>query len=484
MKNVFFNIRLLFSLCMVAISLSSFDTLSIPESVEINGVHWATRNVDQSGTFAARPEDPGMFYQWNRNKAWTATDSVTGWDSSVPIGDSWEETNDPSPAGYRVPTLTEIKTLFDLDKVSNEWITINGINGRKFTDNATGKSIFLPAVGDRDNLNNGMLCDSGINGQYWSSAMSKIISDTAYYLYVSSGYAAWYYNHRSYGRSVRPVVETANITILLYNNGIFLSEDVVTGSITSSEEDLTEVAVLKDDGEVVATITSFNSLPVLKEDNGVYAVLLSDLTEGSYVLRAKSKTSINFAKFELVKTVVEDIPESVEINGVRWATCNVDDPGTFAANPESPGMFYQWNRKKAWSATGCVTGWDTRIPAGDSWEKENDPSPDGYRVPTLAEIETLLDTDKVSNKWTTQKGVNGRKFTDKTTGNSIFLPAVGNRSGSDGELYNDGVYGFYWSSTAYEDYEDYASYLYFVSSYASWNYYLRGHDLSVRPVAE
>ena len=46
----------------------------------------------------------------------------------------------------------------------------------------------------------------------------------------------------------------------------------------------------------------------------------------------------------------------VIINGVKWATCNVDAPGTFAAAPESAGMFYQWNRKIGWSATDPMGG--------------------------------------------------------------------------------------------------------------------------------
>jgi len=33
----------------------------------------------------------------------------------------------------------------------------------------------------------------------------------------------------------------------------------------------------------------------------------------------------------------------VIINGIKWATRNVDMPGTFAANPEDAGMFYQWD---------------------------------------------------------------------------------------------------------------------------------------------
>jgi len=41
------------------------------------------------------------------------------------------------------------------------------------------------------------------------------------------------------------------------------------------------------------------------------------------------------------------VPEGgVLINGVVWAKCNVDVPGTFTTMPENSGMFYQWNRKK------------------------------------------------------------------------------------------------------------------------------------------
>jgi len=53
-------------------------------------------------------------------------------------------------------------------------------------------------------------------------------------------------------------------------------------------------------------------------------------------------------------------------------------------------MFYQWNRKKAWPATGEVTHWDATIPEGDTWAKANDPCPKGWRVPTPNEISTLI----------------------------------------------------------------------------------------------
>jgi len=143
----------------------------------------------------------------------------------------------------------------------------------------------------------------------------------------------------------------------------------------------------------------------------------------------------------------------VVINGVKWATRNVDKPGAFAAKPEAPGMFYQWNGEIGWSNTDPLkdsnegTSWLKNGVIGPSWKKEKDPSPPGWRIPTLDEIKTLLDTDKVSNEFMTENGVNGQKFTDKATGKSIFLPFVGYRSISDGELNRVGLTGWYWSGT-------------------------------------
>jgi len=181
-------------------------------------------------------------------------------------------------------------------------------------------------------------------------------------------------------------------------------------------------------------------------------------------------------------------PECVWINGVCWATCNVDMPGTFAANPEDPGMFYQWNRNIGWSVADPMinsnngTVWDSSIPTGTIWERANDPSPAGYRVPTLAELRTLLDGTKVTSAWTTLSGKPGRRFTDIATGNSIFLPAMGGRLYSDGTQRSAGTDGYYWSSTQYDS--NYAYYLYFGSSNAQINNYYRSSGLSVRSVAE
>ena len=143
---------------------------AIPCSVIINGIRWATRNVGVPGTFVDRMEDAGMFFQWNRRVGWSSTDSMinsdgdTVWDSTYSDGTEWYAENDPCPAGWRVPTRTELQSLVDS---GSEWITYNGVNGRLF--GTTPNRIFLPAVGWH--WGNG-LSSVGTIGAYWSSCIS------------------------------------------------------------------------------------------------------------------------------------------------------------------------------------------------------------------------------------------------------------------------------------------------------------------------
>jgi len=195
--------------CRVEITMIKNTTTNSPtydEGVVINGVKWATRNVDKPGTFAEKPEDAGMFYQWNRKKSWTVTDSVTDWDSTTPTGNSWEAINDPSPSGWRIPTNKELQKLLDPEKVASEWVTQNGITSRKFTERTTGNTLFLPAAGLR-NSSDGTLFDAGTSGGYWSSTAHKSVETGAHYLYVGSGNSVWLYHVRCYGFSVRCVAE-------------------------------------------------------------------------------------------------------------------------------------------------------------------------------------------------------------------------------------------------------------------------------------
>ena len=201
-------------------------------------------------------------------------------------------------------------------------------------------------------------------------------------------------------------------------------------------------------------------------ENGEYRSWLSawdwDSIEGTNrVEEARREEEARRMAIPAITTPIPTDKEGVIINGVRWATRNVDAPGTFAPTPESFGMFYQWNRRVAWNATERrVEGWNTTttgtrwyaFPTGTEWYAKNDPCPPGWRVPTRREIERLGDAEK---KWVTLNGVYGMLF--GTAPNQIFLPAVGWRDEFTGERRTEiggftfrtpGMHGFYWSRTS------------------------------------
>lgn len=87
--------------------------------------------------------------------------------------------------------------------------------------------------------------------------------------------------------------------------------------------------------------------------------------------------------------------------------------------------------------------------------------------------------DNCTSEWTTLNGINGLKFTSKTNGNSIFLPAAG-------DYYYDsitsvGFTGTYWSSSLNTD-EPYKPHIFFMYLGNTSNRCSYGH--SVRPVSE
>ena len=79
---------------------------------------------------------------------------------------------------------------------------------------------------------------------------------------------------------------------------------------------------------------------------------------------------------------------------------------------------------------------------------EYDPCPEGWRVPTYAELDEL---NKNYSSWTTDdNGRSGRWFSGPNSYTAsvpqVFFPAAGSRDGSDGDASTRGYYGGYWSS--------------------------------------
>ena len=146
---------------------SGVDPVDDPNGVLINGIVWAKYNVNTPGNFTTAPEAAGMFYQWNRRVGWSSTNPRTSspsgntWNNTAAVGTTWEEANNPCPAGWQVPTYAQLGALI----AGSTWTTVGGVNGRRCGSGAD--NIFLPAAGVRSE--DGSLLSVGEVGSYWAS---------------------------------------------------------------------------------------------------------------------------------------------------------------------------------------------------------------------------------------------------------------------------------------------------------------------------
>ena len=103
---------------------------------------------------------------------------------------------------WRMPTEAEFQEL--IDYTTNEWVTINDVNGHKFTG-SNGNSIFFPAAGD---AYNGSMGGVGYVGYVWSSSINTSHPRYAWFLGFFSGYCEMgNRGHCCCGRSVRGVMK-------------------------------------------------------------------------------------------------------------------------------------------------------------------------------------------------------------------------------------------------------------------------------------
>ncbi len=195
-------------------------------------------------------------------------------------------------------------------------------------------------------------------------------------------------------------------------------------------------------------------------------------------------------KYNMVLTIVpndgyltQSGKSAVRIGGQVWLRWNLGAPGEAKSlNPDQipvtsdqHGDFYQWGRKVAF-ANGTVvssstpTNWDgNRFTTRNAWNSgtatapiktANDPCPTGFRVPTIAEYNTLIQNVIITNtgNWTSpnQDFSSAKVLTSKRKSSiKMTLPAQGfyNASGqAEGTVFTYVVpisvvnYGTYWTS--------------------------------------
>lgn len=188
-------------------------------------------------------------------------------------------------------------------------------------------------------------------------------------------------------------------------------------------------------------------------------------------------------------------------SGTKWGNMNVG-----ATKPEEYGLYFAWGetvgytfdttdgRSFTWTSykwcngsSNSLTKYCTSSSYGTVDNKTTLELADdaahvnwggSWVMPTIGEIDELI--ENTTRERTAVNDVNGWKFTSKTNGNSIFIPAAGYRSNTN--LYYNDSYGYYWSATLFESYSRSACGLYFNSSKQSTYSGYRIYGFPVRPV--
>ena len=197
--------------------------VATPEAVDLGlSVKWASCNLG-----ASKPEEYGDYYAWGETETksnygeetykWFMnydSNSVTKYciDPSCGYngfsdGKTVLEQNDDAAhvilgGKWRMPTTEEQEEL--ITKCSKKWTSVNGILGYSLTG-PSGKSIFLPAGGDRYYIYYDGL---GEKGCYWSSSLltgASIQSNACLIVFWDGAIGSNYNNGRNRGTPIRPV---------------------------------------------------------------------------------------------------------------------------------------------------------------------------------------------------------------------------------------------------------------------------------------
>lgn len=397
---------------------------------------------------------------------------------------------DPCPDGWRVPTAAE---LTQLHENYSSWTTEESLRGRWFSGNDSYSSLvsqlFLPAAGYRKD-NNGTVAGRSNNGYYWSSGPS---ANSSCGLYFSNSNVEVYDLSRSNGYAIRCVKDDKELVPV---DSLILDKKTLT--LSAGRTKVLKANIFPTDANhKTAYWWSDNPKVATVDINGE----VKAISNGKAIITAMAGMKITICvvevkNIEYVDEYGKNHGKGVEIDGLVWAPVNC---GYHESNFKY-GKLYQWGRKYGQGYKGELydgsdfnqkyydTG-DIKVQAGpvslsqsmdvanadvffttdsyrydwcetqmdDLWNSgteseprktDYDPCPEGWRVPTKDELESLSQNHSSLTLDNNRRGFwfSGSK-PHSTTVPRIFLPAAGNRSAYGGSAGNRGCYGYYWSSS-------------------------------------
>lgn len=424
-------------------------------------VKWSSCNLG-----ATKPEEVGNYYHWAKTTPTTATsaDSYSR-DKYYIYGDKKDnkvvlDAEDDAAAQvlggkWRMPTAGECRELIDPNKCTCVEATHNGVRGYMIVSKITKNSIFIPASGEY----HGNRLYYPEDAAYWSSSLSESESGNAkvWALFNNPVRQGIYGYGGSTGLPIRPVLDddpgetSVTMELTVAETGVFsasITGEVKVSGVAFGAGDYwmcvgTTQVDLRHKGEMIElTIEddgTFKHQIQLDNETTYYYTLLS-------IVHKKEYTNNNVGGIKLTQKPLAGTPIDMGLS-VKWSSVNL-----CATDPEGPGAYFAW---------GATSPKSSLFGSNDTWTDYNNYSNtvtllkkddaaaqhlgNGWRIPTIEELQELADTAKCSWVWCNKNGVNGYLVTSKITNNSIFLPAAGYHLGSS--IGGNNKYGFYLSST-------------------------------------
>ena len=275
---------------------------------------------------------------------------------------------------------------------------------------------------------------------------------------------------RYFGQSVRPVRASENILV----TGITLSQTSLSLSMGGNQTISATVEPSNATDQRVTWSSSNTAVAMVSA-----AGLVTAIAAGSCTITCTAQDGSGVKA--TCSVTVDNVDNSGSINGrayvdlglpsgTLWATCNLG-----ASKPGEYGDYFAWGETTGYNSGKTDFSWSTyKYCNGSSFSMTKYCTDSSYgtygTVDNKTELELADDaayvnwgsqwrmpSDEQQTElrtectwtWTTRNGVYGYEVygyeVKGTNGNSIFLPAAGERD--DTSLYNAGSYGYYWSRT-------------------------------------